>query len=210
MIFRLPRFVTGKPVCIPARTLPPIAHRINKRTRAATAVVEGADSFLRVFAMSRLIPPFLVPGVWAAAALLLAGIWAGTRLDGATETGPTPGESYPGVFGPDAKQGYVLRQESWNGALSVGENIPIRQQLFKNNDYRFYAWTDVKGAKVSVHVYDQDGNLIDGHTGEKSHGDSHFAEVDVKPESTGSYYLIVKVEQSSAKSTAWQMAYAYK
>ena len=68
----------------------------------------------------------------------------------------------------------------------------------------------MKGAKVSVHVYDQDGNLVDGQTSEKANGESHFAEVDVRPESTGSYYLIVKVEQSSLKSTAWQMAYAYK
>ena len=68
----------------------------------------------------------------------------------------------------------------------------------------------MKGAKVSVHVYDQDGNLVDGQTSEKSDGKAHFAEVDVRPDSTGSYFLIVKVEQSSTKSTAWQMAYAYK
>ena len=156
------------------------------------------------------IRSFLRSRAWACAAFLLVGTLLVSRLDGAVETGPTPGESYPGVFGPDAKQGYVLRQESWNGSLSTGENTPIRQQLFKNNDYRFYAWTDVKGAKVSVHVYDQDGNLIDGRTLEAAYGDSHFAEVDVKPASTGSYFLIVKVEQSSAKSTPWQMAYAYK
>ncbi len=142
--------------------------------------------------------------------LVCIAVVAAVRLGAATETQPTPGESYPGVFAPDVKAGYVLRQEGWNGALPVGDNTPIRQQLFKNNDYRFYVWTDVKGAKVSVHVYDQDGNLIDGQTSEKAHGESHFAEVDVRPASTGSYYLIVKVEQSSLKSTAWQMAYAYK
>ena len=137
---------------------------------------------------------------------ILAGASPGATL----ETQVTPGESYPGVFGPDAKLGYVLRQEGWNGSLPVGDNTPIRQQLFKNNEYRFYVWSDVKGARVSVHVYDQDGNLVDGRVSEKANGETHFAEVDVRPESTGSFYLIVKVEQSSSKSTAWQMAYAYK
>ena len=146
----------------------------------------------------------------AVTALFLVAGAARAGVKTSTETGPTPGESYPGVFEPDAKQGYVLRQEGWNGTLPVGDNTPIRQQLFKNNDYRFYVWTDVKGAKMSVHIYDQDGNLIDGRTAEKANGETHFAEVDVRPDATGSYYLIVKVEQSSAKSTAWQMAYAYK
>ena len=104
----------------------------------------------------------------------------------------------------------MLREEGWNGSLLVGDKTPIRQQLFKNNDYRFYVWSTVKGAKVSVHVYDQDGNLVDGQTAEKADGTTHFAEVDVRPGTTGSYFLIVKVEQSSSKTTAWQMAYAYK
>ena len=135
---------------------------------------------------------------------------AAAKPGAGSEVQPTPGESFPGVFDPDVKAGYVLREEGWNGSLPVGDNTPIRQQLFKNNDYRFYVWTDVKGAKVSVHIYDQDGNLVDGQTSEKADGKAHFAEVDVRPGATGSYYLIVKVEQSSLKSTAWQMAYAYK
>ncbi len=160
--------------------------------------------------MSRPIRRPSAPGASVVAALALAVVLAGTGPGDAAQPGPTPGESYPGVFEPDAKQGYVLRQESWNGSLPVGDNTPIRQQLFKNNEYRFYLWTDVKGAKLSVHIYDQDGNLVDGRLGEQASGSAHFAEVDVKPETTGSYYLIVKVERSSAKSTAWQMAYAYK
>ena len=148
---------------------------------------------------------FLLLGAWIVALLLAA-----TGVRGATEIEPTPGESYPGVFGPDAKLGYVLRQEAWNGSLPTGDNTPIRQQLFKNNDYRFYVWSKVHGAKVSVHVYDQDGNLVDGHTWELAVGSTSFAGVDLKPDSTGSYFLIVKIEQSPAKSTAWQMAYAYK
>ncbi len=158
--------------------------------------------------MTRTLRRTILLGVPVVAALTM--VLAGSSLGDMSEAELTPGESYPGVFEPDAKQGYVLRQESWNGSLPVGDNTPIRQQLFKNNEYRFYLWTDVKGAKLSVHIYDQDGNLIDGHTGEQASGSTHFAEVDVKPESTGSYYLIVKVERSSAKSTAWQMAYAYK
>ena len=69
------------------------------------------------------------------ALFLFVAVIAGASLGSAVET---PGESYPGVFGPDAKLGYVLRQEGWNGSLPLGDKTPIRQQLFKNNDYRFY------------------------------------------------------------------------
>ncbi len=129
--------------------------------------------------MSRLFRRAFCRRARTIAAFLLAGLIADAGFGATTETGPTPGEIYPGVFEPDTKQGYVLRQEGWNGSLPVGEKTPIRQQLFKNNDYRFYVWTDVKGAKVSVHIYDQDGNLVDGQTGEKASGEAHFAEVDV-------------------------------
>ena len=158
--------------------------------------------------MPRFLRRSLLSGLCVVSILLAALVITGTGR--ATEVGPTPGESYPGVFGPDAKLGYILRQEAWNGSLPAGDNTPIRQQLFKNNDYRFYVWTEVQGATVSVHVYDQDGNLVDGRLGERASGSTRFAVVDLKPDATGSYYLIVKVERSPEKSTAWQMAYAYK
>ena len=145
-----------------------------------------------------------------ALALVLLTATAAAKPGAPPGTQPTPDESYPDVFGPDVKAGYALREEGWNGSLPVGDKTPIRQQLFKNNDYRFYVWSTVKGAKVSVHIYDEDGNLVDGETTQKAEGTTQFAEVDVKPGATGSYYLIVKVEQSSSKATAWQMAYAYK
>ncbi len=159
--------------------------------------------------MSCLSRRLLPSGAWAVAFLLLMTL-AAAGAGGKMELVTTPGESYPGVFGPDAKLGYVLRQEAWNGSLPTGDKTPIRQQLFKNNDYRFYVWSDVQGAKVSLHVYDQDGNLVDGRAWERASGSTRFVGVDLKPDATGSYYLIVKVEQSPEKSTAWQMAYAYK
>ena len=147
----------------------------------------------------------------AAAILLFVAVVAGAGLSAATETQPTPGESYPGVFGPDAKLGYVLRQEGWNGSLPVGDNTPIRQQLFKNNDYRFYVWSDGEGREgVRPRLRPGWQPRRRPNLGKSRTAETHFAEVDVRPESTGSYYLIVKVEQSSSKSTAWQMAYAYK
>ena len=37
----------------------------------------------------------------------------------------------------------------------------MRQQLFKGNEYWFWLGTEVEAAKVSVHVYDSDGKLVD-------------------------------------------------
>ena len=59
------------------------------------------------------------------------------------------------------KQGYTLREDTWGGDLPVGEAKAITHQLFKGNDYWFCMGSDVKGANISIHLYDSDGNLVE-------------------------------------------------
>ena len=54
-----------------------------------------------------------------------------------------------------------MREDTWGGDLPVGEAKAISHQLFKGNDYWFCMGSDVKGAKISVHVYDGDGTLVE-------------------------------------------------
>lgn len=110
------------------------------------------------------------------------------------------------------KQGYTLREDTWGGDLPVGEAKAITHQLFKGNDYWFCMGTDVKGAKISVHIYDGDGNLVEETSSQKdaAKGEGGFASAKINPKRTGTYFLIVKVEKSPEERTSWGLVYAYK
>lgn len=112
------------------------------------------------------------------------------------------------------KGGYTLREDTWGGDLPTGEAKAITHQLFKGNEYWFCMGTDIKGAKVSVHIYDGDGNLVEEKSWQKekeaSKGGGAFAAASVRPKRTGTYFLIVKVEKSAEERTPWGLVYAYK
>ena len=52
---------------------------------------------------------------------------------------------------------------------------PSATSFSRGNDYHFYLTTDVKGAKVSVHIYDKDGNLAEDRAWQKQAGNAFFA-----------------------------------
>ena len=114
------------------------------------------------------------------------------------------------VVAQDMKAGYNLRSDTWNGNLPQGETKPIPHQFFKGNYYHFYVTTDVKGAKMSVHIYDKDGNLAEDRSWQKPTGNAFFAGAEIQAKSTGSYFLILRVDESPEKETTWAMAYSYK
>lgn len=116
---------------------------------------------------------------------------------------------------PYVKEGYTLREDTWGGDLPVGQQKAISQQLFKGNEYWFTMGTEVKGAVISIHVYDREGNLVENDAWQKSSsGDNKvlgaFAGAMIKPKKTGSYFLIVKVEKSPRERTPWGLVYAYR
>ena len=109
------------------------------------------------------------------------------------------------------KTGYTLREDTWGGDLPVGEAKAIPHQLFKGNDYWFTMGTSRKGAKVSIHVYDSDGNLVEeSNAWQKERNDNALAGAEVICKKTGSYFLIVKVEKSPDERTDWGLVYSYK
>jgi len=107
---------------------------------------------------------------------------------------------------PYVKEGFTVREDYWGGDLGVKEKKAILQQLFKGNEYWFWLGTDVRNAKVSVHVYDSDGNLAEVEVWQKP----HFAAARVTPKHSGTYYLIVEVEKSSEERTHWALAYGFR
>ena len=106
----------------------------------------------------------------------------------------------------NVKEGYTVREDYWGGDLPVKQPKPIAHQLFKGNEYWFWMGTDLKGAKVSVHVYDSTGKLVD----EDSWQRGQMAAVKVRPKRTGTYYLLVEIEKSSEERTTWSLAYGFK
>jgi hypothetical protein len=107
---------------------------------------------------------------------------------------------------PYIKEGFTLREDYWGGDLPVKTQKAIVQQLFKGTEYWFWMGTDSDTAKISVHVYDSDGNLAEvEHVQQK-----HFAAVHVIPKTTGTYYLIVEIEKSTQERTHWALAYGFR
>src|SRR3954469_21838468 len=62
---------------------------------------------------------------------------------------------------PYVKDGFQVREDYWGGDLASGEKKAVRQQLFKGNEYWFWLGSEIETAKVSVHVYDSDGKLVE-------------------------------------------------
>jgi hypothetical protein len=108
---------------------------------------------------------------------------------------------------PYVKQGFQVREDYWGGDLASGEKKAVRQQLFKGNEYWFWLGTEVDRAKVSVHIYDSDGKLAEE---PDSWEKGHFGAAHVIPKTTGSYFIIVSVEQSPEERTHWALVYGFR
>ena len=107
---------------------------------------------------------------------------------------------------PYVRDGFTVREDYWGGDLAAGTQKAIVHQLFKGNEYWFWMGTDVDGARISVHVYDSEGNLTEAESWQRD----RFAAARVVPRKTGSYYLIVEVERSPDERTSWALAYGFR
>ena len=108
---------------------------------------------------------------------------------------------------PYVKQGFQVREDYWGGDLASGEKKAVRQQLFKGNEYWFWLGTEVERAKISVHIYDAEGKLAEQ---PDSWEKGHFAAAHVIPKATGSYFIIVAVEESPEERTHWALVYGFR
>ena len=110
---------------------------------------------------------------------------------------------------PYVKEGFTVREDYWGGDLPVKSTKAIVHQLFKGNEYWFWMGTEEKGAKISVHIYDSDGNIAEVEAFDSTKK-PHMAGARITPKKTGSYYLIVEVEKSPVERTSWSLAYGFR
>src|SRR5205814_10131626 len=103
--------------------------------------------------------------------------------------------------------GFQVSEDYWAGDLASGERKAVRQQLFKGNEYWFWLGTEVDHAKVSVHIYNSDGELAEQ---PDSWAKEHMAAAHIIPKTTGTYFIIVSVEESPAARTNWALAYGFR
>ncbi|MEY5009512.1 MAG: hypothetical protein RLZZ253_651 [Verrucomicrobiota bacterium] len=104
------------------------------------------------------------------------------------------------------REGFTVRQDYWGGDMLAKQPKPIAHQLFKGNEYWFWMGSDTQAAKISVHVYDSDGNLAEVEAWQKP----HMAAARVIPKRTGSYYLMVEIEKSPEERTHWSLVYGFR
>jgi len=101
---------------------------------------------------------------------------------------------------------YSLRETWWGQDAKVKQVKIIRHQLFQRNAYWFWVACENLNAKISVHVYDEEGKLVDAEAFEKG----HTAGARVVPTKSGSYLIRVVVEESPQKKTHWAMVYGFR
>lgn len=107
---------------------------------------------------------------------------------------------------PYVKKGFSVREDAWGGDLGVKDQQAVTAQLFKGNEYWFCLGTDVRGAEITLHIYDSQGKLAEAESWQKG----RFAGARIVPTKTGTYYAIITVDKSPQERTGWAVVYAYK
>jgi hypothetical protein len=138
-------------------------------------------------------------------AVMLMWAWAGWSAPG--QASVDEALSYAlGAARPYVQNGFTIRSDYWGGDLPLNRSKAIAHQLYKGNEYWFWMGTDEKSARVSVHVYDNEGNLAEVETWARG----HYAAARVVPKKSGTYYILVEVTQSNVERTSWGLAYGYR
>jgi hypothetical protein len=107
---------------------------------------------------------------------------------------------------PFVEQGFVVREDYWNGEVKSGQQLMIKHQLFKGNEYAFWLATADEGVKLEMKVYDDKGKAVDL--------DQKKAELwvtaRVNPPKTGTYTLVFSLKSKTEVGVFWALAYGYR
>ncbi|MDB6073709.1 MAG: hypothetical protein JWO89_1349 [Verrucomicrobiaceae bacterium] len=109
---------------------------------------------------------------------------------------------------PFVNEGFIVREDFWNGEVKSGQQLMVRHQLFKGNDYAFWVGTANDDCTIDVKVLDDKGNPI--HITPKMGIGPNFTSVRVNPPKTGTYSIVFSVTSKAEKSVFWALAYGYR
>ena len=108
------------------------------------------------------------------------------------------------------QKGYNLREDTWGGELAVGRAKAISHQLFKGNDYWFGMGCTVAGSIIRVRLYDSAGNPADGNYWQHEASDGSCAAAEIQCQHTGTYFVVVSLENAPEERVPWGVVYAYR
>jgi hypothetical protein len=97
---------------------------------------------------------------------------------------------------PYVEQGFEVREDTWSGEVEPGKPLLVRHQLFRGNEYWFWAGTSWPSATVKVDIFDSEGNSI----GLESFAKGNFAGVRALPEKTATYFIRVVTQYDPEKA----------
>jgi hypothetical protein len=107
---------------------------------------------------------------------------------------------------PFVEQGFIVREDYWNGEVASGQGLMIKHQMFKGNEYAFWLGSANEGVEFDLKVYDEKGKEIT--IAAKS--DKMFASARVNPPRTGTYTIVFSLTSKKEKSLYWALAYGYR
>lgn len=107
---------------------------------------------------------------------------------------------------PFVEQGFVVREDYWNGEVKSGQQLMIKHQLFRGNEYAFWLATANEGAKLELKIFDDKGKAID--MDQKT--DKLWITVRVNPPKTGTYTVVFSLKSKTETGLFWALAYGYR
>lgn len=107
---------------------------------------------------------------------------------------------------PFVNQGFTVREDYWNGEVESGQQLAIKHQLFKGNEYAFWLGTANPDCELEVAVYDDKNQAV--HMERKA--DKHSCSVRVNPPKTGTYTVVFSVKSKKERGVTWALAYGYR
>lgn len=107
---------------------------------------------------------------------------------------------------PFVEQGFIVREDYWNGEVKSGQQLMVRHQMFKGNEYAFWLGSANEDVTFELKVLDEKGKEI----ALDFKSSAMFATVRVNPPKTGTYSLVFSVTSKKEKGVYWALAYGYR
>lgn len=107
---------------------------------------------------------------------------------------------------PFVEQGFIVREDYWNGEVKSGQKLMITHQLFKGNEYAFWLGTANENVVLDMKVFDEKGQPVQIN----AKTDKFFMSVRVNPPKTGTYRIVFDLKSKKEASVMWALAYGYR